>query len=274
MILRRFMQHVREQNWTAVGLDFAIVVLGVFLGFQLTSWNENLQERGEIAQSLSGVANEIATSMEYRRDHARYMRNVRDGLELALAAAQGEELDEEQMAKAYGVLASTSSPPPEPGRYEALRELRETGYLRRVDPVELRLALTELLALTQVTDDFARSRESMMTAPDFDPAIVTYEVAKGARSDDSRNLRAVSVDWQAARRDPAFRLRLQQAITRYSYEIEDNVGARKFERRILGLLKSEGYEPTRNLLWDWVAEEDAKFEEARKDLKTLEREEN
>ena len=39
MILRRVITHVREQNWTAIGIDFLIVVLGVFLGIQLGNWN-------------------------------------------------------------------------------------------------------------------------------------------------------------------------------------------------------------------------------------------
>ena len=39
MILRRVAQHVREQNWTAIAIDLAIVVVGVFLGIQLGNWN-------------------------------------------------------------------------------------------------------------------------------------------------------------------------------------------------------------------------------------------
>lgn len=35
MLLRRFMAHVREQNWFAVALDFCIVVGGVFVSFHL-----------------------------------------------------------------------------------------------------------------------------------------------------------------------------------------------------------------------------------------------
>ena len=40
MLLRRMTQHVKDQNWFAVGLDFLIVVLGVFLGLQVNNWNE------------------------------------------------------------------------------------------------------------------------------------------------------------------------------------------------------------------------------------------
>ncbi len=39
MILRRVIQHVRKQEWTAIGIDFVIVVVGVFVGIQVSNWN-------------------------------------------------------------------------------------------------------------------------------------------------------------------------------------------------------------------------------------------
>ncbi|TDR22351.1 DUF6090 family protein [Marinicella litoralis] len=40
MLLRRITQHVQSQNWFAVFLDFIIVVVGVFIGIQVSNWNE------------------------------------------------------------------------------------------------------------------------------------------------------------------------------------------------------------------------------------------
>ena len=64
MLLRRITEHVRTQNWFAVGIDFVIVVLGVFVGLQVSGWNEERQNRiaetyylqrilGDIDQSIS-----------------------------------------------------------------------------------------------------------------------------------------------------------------------------------------------------------------------------
>ncbi len=49
MILRRFVQHVKEQNWFAVGLDVIVVIVGIFLGMQVTEWNDNRlnEQKGE-----------------------------------------------------------------------------------------------------------------------------------------------------------------------------------------------------------------------------------
>jgi len=45
MILRRVTEHVKAQNWLAVGIDFLIVVVGVFIGIQVANWNEGRIER-------------------------------------------------------------------------------------------------------------------------------------------------------------------------------------------------------------------------------------
>ncbi len=47
MLLRKVTMHVREQNWTAVFIDFVIVVLGVFVGLQVQDWNEYRKDRSE-----------------------------------------------------------------------------------------------------------------------------------------------------------------------------------------------------------------------------------
>ncbi|MBO6689343.1 MAG: hypothetical protein JJ931_12870 [Henriciella sp.] len=47
MILRRLPQHVKDQNWIAVVLDFVIVVAGILIAFQISSMAE---KRGEVAQ--------------------------------------------------------------------------------------------------------------------------------------------------------------------------------------------------------------------------------
>ncbi|PAP75445.1 hypothetical protein [Rubrivirga marina] len=66
MILRRVAQHVQDQNWTAVAIDFVIVVVGVFLGIQLGNWNtaraEDARERlllGELRAELVEAARQL-----------------------------------------------------------------------------------------------------------------------------------------------------------------------------------------------------------------------
>lgn len=47
MLLRRITKHVKDQNWFAVGIDFCIVVIGVFIGIQVANWNDAQVDRGK-----------------------------------------------------------------------------------------------------------------------------------------------------------------------------------------------------------------------------------
>ena len=75
MLLRRITKHVKDQNWFAVGLDFLIVVIGVFIGLQVNTWNEARQDRVVAAQfelSLTAdaeiILDDVRSKIENWRD--------------------------------------------------------------------------------------------------------------------------------------------------------------------------------------------------------------
>jgi len=41
MLLRKFIKHVKAENWFAVFLDFSVVVIGIFVALQVTEWKDN-----------------------------------------------------------------------------------------------------------------------------------------------------------------------------------------------------------------------------------------
>lgn len=59
MILRRFMKHVTDQNWFAVGLDILVVITGIFLGMQVNEWNEDRKDRLDGQDFVNRIHNEI-----------------------------------------------------------------------------------------------------------------------------------------------------------------------------------------------------------------------
>lgn len=56
MLLRRFTQHVKDQNWFAVALDFLIVVIGILIAFQITEWSGARKERAREGYVLEQIA--------------------------------------------------------------------------------------------------------------------------------------------------------------------------------------------------------------------------
>jgi hypothetical protein len=103
MILRRLTHHVRTQNWTAVVLDFLIVVVGVFIGIQMSNWNAtraDVRRGAEFTEQLTADLRMEAWS------YARLMGYSRDVLaeaERAVGALEGkyELADEALLISAY-----------------------------------------------------------------------------------------------------------------------------------------------------------------------------
>lgn len=64
MLLRRVMEHVRTQNWTAVFLDFVIVIVGVCIGIQIANWNNERLLDKESAVFVELLKDDIKLAIE------------------------------------------------------------------------------------------------------------------------------------------------------------------------------------------------------------------
>src|SRR5688572_4217587 len=67
MILRRVTEHFRQQHWTAVFIDFVIVVAGVFLGIQAANWNESRKERLEEQRFYTQIVADLRVDQQSLR---------------------------------------------------------------------------------------------------------------------------------------------------------------------------------------------------------------
>jgi hypothetical protein len=73
MILRRITEHVKAQNWFAVAIDFVIVVVGVFIGIQVSNWNAARAETQREAFYLAALKEDFGVVIaELESDIARY----------------------------------------------------------------------------------------------------------------------------------------------------------------------------------------------------------
>lgn len=59
MLLRRVIAHFRKQEWTAIAIDFVIVVLGVFVGLQVSNLNEARANRGIVDRHLAEIVEDL-----------------------------------------------------------------------------------------------------------------------------------------------------------------------------------------------------------------------
>lgn len=142
MILRRLSQSLKQQNWTAIWIEFVLLVVGVFLGIQVANWN---QERATNIQSdlfTERLREDLRIEVWNRAALNAYHASVRIAAMKTLAALEGKaDLPNEALliaafrASQYGELIRHR------GTYD---ELTSTGNIGLIKDRLLRKMATEI----------------------------------------------------------------------------------------------------------------------------------
>ena len=85
MIFKRFAANLRAQNWFAIGIEFAIVVAGVFVGTQVSNWNAERLERADTARLIAQLQPELRAQVDFYDTAKAYYATTRRFAEVALA---------------------------------------------------------------------------------------------------------------------------------------------------------------------------------------------
>lgn len=103
MILRRIIEHVKNQHWTAVWIDLAIVILGVFIGTQVSNWNADWETSKKAAIFSERLKADIRLEAWGYEGLIEYYKDVSANADRTLAAMAGETklTDEQFVISAY-----------------------------------------------------------------------------------------------------------------------------------------------------------------------------
>lgn len=99
MLLHRIADHIKAQNWTAVGLDFVIVVAGVLLAFQIAQWSAMQKDKERAREALHDLLTEAEDIVRELQDEVRESdrRNAqRDRAVAALSAGNAASIDADE----------------------------------------------------------------------------------------------------------------------------------------------------------------------------------
>ena len=103
MVIRRFREHAAHQNWLAVAIDLAIVIIGVFIGMQASNWNQDRLEQKQAREYRAMLLTDIDTNLENLATRKRYYAWVRSEALTTLADLErpAGELDDQFLSHAY-----------------------------------------------------------------------------------------------------------------------------------------------------------------------------
>jgi hypothetical protein len=196
MIFRRLKTHVEKENWFAVGIDFCIVVIGVFIGLQVANWNGVRADRQIEAQYLERLQKELShmipkaeTALQEVGDRRQLIGDV---TEFLTARSSRRRLDPSHCSAVRGshIFAGVIFYPP------TIKELISTGRIVLIRDTKLR---TAILDFDQTFEEMSQLREDIQ----IDRVLLAREHSDLVRIDvgDWEN---VSCDYEAMRESPAF----------------------------------------------------------------------
>jgi len=170
MRLRSVIQHVKDQNWTAVVLDFLIVVAGVFVGVQVNEW----------WQTRLDIRKERTYLVELKQDLGQAMQEIEgdtksyEMIAVAMAALLEEsrrgqpEMSVPELNRKCSQLLYMISTPVVSDTYS---NLTGSGELSLIRSQELRNALAAFYARSEIIR-LVQNTHEMQLVHTFQPYIV------------------------------------------------------------------------------------------------------
>jgi hypothetical protein len=199
MLLRRIMLHLRKQEWTAVAIDFVIVVVGVVIGIQVANWNDERQLKVEERQLISRLSAEFDAGLERAREIENETYQYTVGLDALLTKLDSgqpvSQAEARELITGAIIFRLPVTPPP------SYTEMLSAGRTDLLTDSDLRQALREfdrdVRIATSASDRLYSSMVPHLTAVQ---AYVRYERSPRQGAIDFRP-RIRSVDIEGLRND-------------------------------------------------------------------------
>ena len=146
MLLRRFLTHFRAQDWIAICLDFVIVVVGIFVGLQVDSWNQDRKERIRERVSLEQLYSDFSLAHEQAQEMAEFHAGKDEDLGFVIDTMLSETLAPDDRRRMIMSLLSMAQLPPLGVSLGTYDSMIASGDIALIQDAELKSMLVRLEA--------------------------------------------------------------------------------------------------------------------------------
>jgi len=221
MILRSVMKHVRDQNWFAVGLDFLIVVVGVFIGIQVANWNDERRQRQQetaILERLSEDTQALLTIQRRQLDRDESRARVLMGANPVLF---GQDPARALTERECAIVATSHVLARPQDEIPVLDELLQTARFDIIRSAEIKARLRDYILLRErARSHFQQSTKQLLLPYVRHPEIVHLQ---RVASDEAAYRRWDGLAGQGYHWQPACDIDAMRASKQFLSEVVDNL---------------------------------------------------
>lgn len=164
MLLRRLAQSLKEQNWTAITIEFVLLVAGVFLGIEAQQWSNQRTERQLEHVYLQRILSDIDVSIETNELNVARITENSDRLGMVVDRLRRCSLPEEEhdaFADGIGHLARVG---PSVFVLGTMQEMLSSGKFSIIRNAEIRDALNGLARDARYQDQVYAAKIAQIAA--------------------------------------------------------------------------------------------------------------
>ncbi len=203
MILKRFTEALRKQDWATISIEFLIVVVGIFVGLQANEWAQARQDRADERAALERLFAEMENT---NRDLGNFIARGKQLNELRRKAVQfvdsEDAVPENELPLKIGINTLAQFPPVLPVSV-VYDELKSSGQLRLIQNAGVRVGLAEfhtgLEWLNKIRDGFREGTDPFWASYQRN---ITWAYNPDATTSD---ILISTYDWDRLRADDEFK---------------------------------------------------------------------
>ena len=172
MILRRVSEHIRKQNWFAVGLELTVVVVGIYIGLQADAWMSAKQDRDLEVEYLERLLSDMEESIVAQRSDIKIFDDGTASIDYVAEiqkSGTSEGLDEERLILGLNNVGWVAPPAT---NMVTIRELQSTGNISLIRDLSIRTAIGQFDRSYSRVEFSASQNLSMMAAGS--PEVMTW----------------------------------------------------------------------------------------------------
>lgn len=219
MLLRRIRRHLEDQNWFAVALDLSMVVLGVFIGLQVDTWNQQRIQRAEEEGYLARLLSDIDDSIEGTEFYVDFMTSAAERATVVLRGLDRCSVPVEDRVDFANGLYHLGKLAPASLSRGTIDELVSTGKLSILSSGDVREALSAMLAVyEEFVSLFSQAEGRTLPHVNYVDANVVFRIEAPARGNTILGWEDIDVDLATVCRDRRFYAAVA-AVRNYTYDV-------------------------------------------------------
>jgi len=158
MILRRLVAHLRHDNWFTIILELVVVVVGLFLAFQLDRWYESQRSKSDLQAHL------VSLTEDFTENETRLTSAISEGKQemeaaITLRAEIRKNPPDLSVTELNQLISQTSLLPTFDAVNLAYRNLISDGMLADLTSSDLKKELAEFYAAYELTKVIQNTQE-------------------------------------------------------------------------------------------------------------------